>query len=318
MKRPQKLLGLCLAVFLILSGGVTAYGTDEISIYMDGNKLFTDVPPIIMEGRTMVPLSAVSEAVGCKVEWVEEDQEVLVYLPSEGEPMIMHINDPNVIINYYNGDKGETTPVTVTIDAPPVIVNGRTMVPLGFVAETIGFEVNWDEASRSVYLYSALYDAPDNDPAITSDDEIKNAGLWIGVNNFPENAVLMDSQMNYAGAAAQTYSLDGGLLLLAIERMPSPPADMQAIKETIAAYQDIAADNIDISLDETLSAQYTYPTYLLSYQTGSNEDLKYHFELYMQTDGWDFRVQAAVSADAAGKYREDIDSWFRNIAFTQP
>lgn len=317
MKKSRKLLGLCLAVFLILSGGVTAYGADEISIYVDGNKLLTDVPPLIMESRTMVPLSAVSEAVGCKVEWVAKDQEVLVYLPSGGEPMIMHINDPNVMIHRYNGDTGETTPVTVTIDAPPVIVNSRTMVPLGFVAETIGFKVNWDAASRSVYLYSALYDPPDNPPAITSDDEIKNAGLWLGVDNFPDKAILMDSQMNYAGAAAQTYSLDDGLLLLVIERLPAVAADMQAVKEAIAEYQGIAAANISISLDETLSAQYTYPIYLLSYQTGSNEDLKYHFELYMQTDEWDFRVQAAVSADAAGEYREDIDSWFRNIEFTQ-
>ena len=162
------------------------------------------------------------------------------------------------------------------------------------------------------------YDSLDNPPAITSNDEIKNAGLWIGVKNFPESAILTDSQMNHTGAAAQTYSLDDGLLVLVIERTPSVAADMQAVKETIAAYQDIAAGSINISLDETLSAQYTYPTYLLSYQTGTNEDLKHHFELYMQTDGCDFRVQAAVCADAADQYREDIDSWFSNIEFTQP
>lgn len=42
----------------------------------------------------------------------------------------------------------------VEIETPPVIVNGRTLVPLRFIAEIIGFEVDWDSDSGTIFLIS--------------------------------------------------------------------------------------------------------------------------------------------------------------------
>ena len=70
----------------------------------------------------------------------------------------MCVNDRNVTVNSYNGNTGEVGGKVVTIDAPPVIVNGRTLVPLRFIAEIIGFEVQWDSETRTVFLISAVYE----------------------------------------------------------------------------------------------------------------------------------------------------------------
>ncbi|MCD6107236.1 MAG: copper amine oxidase N-terminal domain-containing protein, partial [Caldisericaceae bacterium] len=40
----------------------------------------------------------------------------------------------------------------VLLDSPPLIVKGRTMVPLRFIAETLGAEVTWDEATKSITI----------------------------------------------------------------------------------------------------------------------------------------------------------------------
>ncbi len=134
-------------------------GDNSISVFVDGEELYMDVPPIITQGRTMVPLRAISEAVGCTVEWYDADKRIVVYTPAGGDPLlVMHVNDRVVTVNHHNGETGVVTGGNVTIDAPPIIVNGRTLVPLRFIAETIGFEVEWNEASRTVYLRSAIYE----------------------------------------------------------------------------------------------------------------------------------------------------------------
>jgi hypothetical protein len=146
----------------ILSINVFVLAADDISIFVDGSELYTDVPPSIINDRTMVPVRAVAEAVGCKVDWFGEDQRVVVYTPAGGDPLIvMHVDEPIATVNSINGNTGEIGGRRVTLDSPPVIINSRTLVPLRFIAETIGFEVKWDGNTQTVYLYSVLYEDPD-------------------------------------------------------------------------------------------------------------------------------------------------------------
>lgn len=155
------------------------YADDNISVYVDNSKLYMDVSPIILENRTMVPVRAISEAVGCKVEWFGEDQRIVVYSPAGGDPIIvMYLNDPNVTLNTYDGNTGEITGKVVKIDSPPVMVTNRTLVPLRFIAEAIGFSVEWNNASRTVYLFSGLHES---DPGDYSSNN--GRGDYFGENN---------------------------------------------------------------------------------------------------------------------------------------
>ncbi|WP_027398453.1 copper amine oxidase N-terminal domain-containing protein [Anaerovorax odorimutans] len=159
IKYKKLTISIIMIMLVIVFGGSSTYAANQISIFIDGEELYTDVPPIIIDSKTMVPLRAVSEAVGCKVDWFKEDKRIVVYSPVGGDPLlVMSVNDPKVTVNHYNGDTGEVTGEVVTIEAPPVIIEGKTMIPLRFIAETIGFRVEWDGTSRTVFLFSAAYD----------------------------------------------------------------------------------------------------------------------------------------------------------------
>ena len=111
-----------------------------ITITLDGRLIESEVPPIIENGRTLVPLRAIFEAMGATVDWDEPTQTVTA---SRGERIItLTIGDPRAKIN------GED----YTLDVPPKTVNGRTLVPVRFVAESFGAAVNWIEQSQAVII----------------------------------------------------------------------------------------------------------------------------------------------------------------------
>jgi hypothetical protein len=144
------LLTLATAAALSLSLGFTVSAADAISIFVDGSFLETDVPPMIINDRTMVPLRAIGEAFGCSFEWDGSAKLVTIYLPPDNTPLYMEINNPRV--------RQSSNTQLIALDAPPVIVDGRTLVPLRFIAETIGLEVEWDAGARTVNCYSGRGD----------------------------------------------------------------------------------------------------------------------------------------------------------------
>ena len=99
-----------------------------------------DVPPQIIGGRTMVPLRFVGDALGADVTWNGESRQV-VY--STGDRRIVLTIDQNMVIV---GNR------TVEIDTPPMIVSGRTMVPIRFVSQWLGAAVRWNSAEGLVEI----------------------------------------------------------------------------------------------------------------------------------------------------------------------
>lgn len=111
-----------------------------------------DVPAILLNGRTMVPLRVVSEAFGANVVW-------------DGLDYTVYINETEAIENqekiepmgstYYKGLKMVNIVVGGRImnsDVPAVILNGRTMVPLRVIGEVLGADIIWDQSTYTVSL----------------------------------------------------------------------------------------------------------------------------------------------------------------------
>jgi len=99
-----------------------------------------EAPPFISGGRTMVPLRFIAEAFGAEVKYDAVTKGITITM---GDMVIaMQIGSNTVLVN------GKTH----TIDAPPVIVNGRTFVPVRFVAEILGAKVDYDAATRTVTI----------------------------------------------------------------------------------------------------------------------------------------------------------------------
>lgn len=111
-----------------------------IQVQVDGAYLSMDVPPAVISGRTLVPLRAIFEALGASVDWNPATRTVS---GSKGEiSMSLIINNRQAKVN------GQL----VMMDVGATIVDGRTLVPARFIAETLGRHVEWDDTHRVVVI----------------------------------------------------------------------------------------------------------------------------------------------------------------------
>lgn len=117
-------------------------GSAEIKVYLDGQLLSFDVAPQIENGRTLVPLRRIFEAMGATVEW--NDTTRTVTARREGVVIVLPIGSTNPTVN------GVIWP----LDVPARIIGERTLAPLRFVGEGFGGQVSWDDATRTVVMTS--------------------------------------------------------------------------------------------------------------------------------------------------------------------
>lgn len=150
---------------------------EDIPIYVGGNEVKMDVPPVIKGERTLIPVRAVTNALGADVDWISETRTVTVtktvYGATYGASVIkieIKIDSDTILVNG----------VEQKIDVPAQIVSERTMVPIRFIAEIFKKKIDWDDDSRSV-----LIDDEDEEEAIkttvtpntTNTTEIRTSGI---------------------------------------------------------------------------------------------------------------------------------------------
>jgi heme-binding NEAT domain protein len=146
---------------IIPAGGITVYyriAFDKetlkpvTAVILDGRDLSFDVPPMIENGRTLVPLRAIFEALGAKVDWDGATQTVTA---AKGQTVVkLTIGNTAAFVN----DQ------PVNLDVPGKIVDNRTLVPLRFVSESLGADVQWDGDRNRVII---------NSPPIVKEVQIK-------------------------------------------------------------------------------------------------------------------------------------------------
>lgn len=112
----------------------------NISILIDDLEVEMDVPPDVRDGRTMVPIRAVAEALGADVEWVQDTQQIV--MTRAGVTVTMTLNSTTATID------GEA----VEMDVAPYATEGRTLIPARYVAEFFGQKVDWDGNRRQVLI----------------------------------------------------------------------------------------------------------------------------------------------------------------------
>ncbi len=117
-----------------------SYSQGEIQIKINGSRIYPDSAPLLVEGRTLVPIRAVAEKMGYSVYWDAENQ--LVGLTDGRTELVFGIGYASYIKN----------DVEKAIDVAPFIFENRTYLPLRAVAEAMNAEVNWDGASRTVII----------------------------------------------------------------------------------------------------------------------------------------------------------------------
>ncbi|MBP8708144.1 MAG: PQQ-binding-like beta-propeller repeat protein [Caldisericia bacterium] len=127
--------------------------TDTVIILKVGSKKFTvsgevrtlDYPPIIKNDRTLVPIRAIVEAFGGKVDWEPAIARVNISLDTHF--LYLQIGNPFAGVD---GDLVQIDPLNSSV--VPEIINGRTMLPLRFVAESLGCTVDWDGTTKTITI----------------------------------------------------------------------------------------------------------------------------------------------------------------------
>lgn len=110
------------------------------SVTLNGKKLSFDQNPVIVDGRTLVPMRAIFEAFGADVEWYDSTKTVM---GRKGDTTVrLTIGSNKMDIN------GTTT----ELDVPPSIINSRTMVPVRAISEAFDCNVSWNQETKTVLI----------------------------------------------------------------------------------------------------------------------------------------------------------------------
>ncbi|TCT12155.1 N-acetylmuramoyl-L-alanine amidase [Natranaerovirga pectinivora] len=128
-------------MFIEYNGQVHRYNSRVVRVVINDKEVQTgDMPGIIVDSRTLVPAREVfeSESMGAKVDWINDTQEVLITY--EDKEIRLKINSNIAHVNNQ----------PVTLDVPAKLIRdtskeyAKTMIPIRFVSETMGVEVDWD------------------------------------------------------------------------------------------------------------------------------------------------------------------------------
>lgn len=147
----KKLISLVLSTILCLSAlTVVSMAEDRdnsIMLQIDSNIMNVageektlDASPVIIDGRTLLPVRAVVEEMGGSVSWNSETREATL------------VNGESTIILTVGSHTALLNGVEATLDTAPVIIDSRTFLPIRFIAEGFGYSVDWDGEAKTIEI----------------------------------------------------------------------------------------------------------------------------------------------------------------------
>lgn len=116
---------------VILCAAAGAYATDPIKVKVNGKTVKFEVNPVVENGSTLVPVGAISEALGFKVSWDKAANQATI--SKNGNTIVLTINSGTAKVN------GEDA----VMDVPARIRGERMLIPLRFISEKFDCTVDW-------------------------------------------------------------------------------------------------------------------------------------------------------------------------------
>jgi hypothetical protein len=187
-------------IMMLLSFNITVTANESavpISIFINDQLILTDSDPVILNSTTFVPIRFIAEAFAVeKILWNEEEESVVML--SGDKNIKFYINQS---VAYINDEEYQ-------LEAAPIILNNRSMVPIRFIAENLDCVVEWDSYTSSVL--------------ITKELESSEVYLPAEGNNYSQEDILWLSRIVHVEAF--DLSPEGKLAIanVVINRMDSP------------------------------------------------------------------------------------------------
>lgn len=152
----KKLFVVTFALFISIYFPIPTQASGSISVVVDNNPVVFDTTPFIEKGQLIVPLRAIAEAAGMKVDY--DDNTRSVTLTKTEKLMKIPLDSANPYIDgkthivtlTLGSDTATADGSTIQLDVPARIVDGRTMVPVRFISEAMDMDVIWSSAGLGV------------------------------------------------------------------------------------------------------------------------------------------------------------------------
>ncbi len=146
----KKIIGIFLTIAVLTCLlGTMSFANDNIIVKLDDKELVFDQNPVIVNGRTMVPLRVIFESLGATIEWDGATQTVTA---TKGDiKVIVQVNNNIMLKNQEQ----------ITLDVAPQIIGSRTLVPARAISESFNCNVAWDGDISLVKITTESYAAAD-------------------------------------------------------------------------------------------------------------------------------------------------------------
>lgn len=156
----KKTASVVLAIMMLAAAPAWGAG-----IYYDGQAVVTEVPPVVIDGRTMVPLKMLEQMGDVVVDWQEMRQTAVVLTGTPEAVTALAVPAGSSRAYQLTGTLAEFDAIGVstdnidwervqitTLDVPAQLIEGRMLVPLRMISETLGYQVQWDSVTETVLI----------------------------------------------------------------------------------------------------------------------------------------------------------------------
>lgn len=174
---------------LIYDGKVHPYTYNPISLYIDDQQIMTTVmPPIQFDGTVLVPAREVFDKTGATVEWRATEQSVYVH------------NETSLIVLKINSHEAWVQGEIKYLDMPAKLINDKVMIPVRFISEALGYQVDWIQSERIIRI--------ETENKQVEDDLIEDKPLAGDENQEQPEGTIIDSDQKDSNLQGDTSLVD--------------------------------------------------------------------------------------------------------------
>ncbi|GAA0136882.1 hypothetical protein YSY43_37230 [Paenibacillus sp. YSY-4.3] len=157
MTRKLTFLLSMLIFSIVLLPTQTQSATQEITVIINGEKQQYDQPPVLQNGRTLVPLRGIFETLGAKVNWNQVEKKVSATKDNQMIELTIGSNHAKINSKLHK------------LDVEAKTISNRTMVPLRFIGEALGEDVQWEQSTKTVFIGGKIEIKPNESNSVLAE-----------------------------------------------------------------------------------------------------------------------------------------------------
>jgi len=193
--RNVRIVAVSLVLALTLIFACAGSAAAAVTVKVNGQQIYFDQPPQVIDGRTLVPVRAIFEALGASVTWQQETRTVIA--SKSGTTVTLQVDNKQALKNTEK----------IFLDVHPIIIGNRVLVPLRFVGESFGAYVSWDGEHETVRISNKADNPPSGSPAAQGDyDPATGLTLKTRLNNKTDLEVILEPGALVKAAPVALYT----------------------------------------------------------------------------------------------------------------